>query len=271
MIKLIALDIDGTLLNSEHKITPHTKIVIEKASAENIQIVLASGRPLEGMLPHLQTLNLTHAQNYALCYNGGLVQSVGTGEIIEKLTLTGKDAKDLAAVSRDLGVFIHAFTQKQGLITPTLNPYTDHEAKINDLQITQLDFAELDDNDIVMKVMMIDDPERLNNAIKHMPQGVTENYTIVKSAPIFLEFLNVNANKGNAIAALARHLNIKQSEVMCVGDAENDHSMIQWAGLGIAMGNADFNTKNLANDITLTNDQDGVAEAILKFALNRKK
>ncbi len=271
MIKLIALDIDGTLLNSEHRITPRTKMAIDKARADNIQVVLASGRPLEGMMPHLTTLNLTQNKDYVLCYNGGLVQCVGNGHIIEQLTLTGKDAKDLAAVSRDLGVFIHAFTQKHGLITPTLNPYTDHEAKINDLAITQLDFAELNDDDIVMKVMMIDDPEKLNNAIKCMPPHVSDHFTMVKSAPIFLEFLNPNANKGNAIAALAKHLNIQQHEVMCVGDAENDHSMIEWAGLGVAMGNADDITKKLANKITATNDQDGVAEAILNFAMLNKE
>ena len=103
-----------------------------------------------------------------------------------------------------------------------------------------------------------------------MPSHVIKKFTIVKSSPIFLEFLNSNANKGNAIAALAKHLNIQQSEVMCVGDAENDHSMIEWAGLGIAMGNADAITKQLADKITTTNDQEGVAEAILKYAMTKQ-
>lgn len=268
MIKLIALDLDGTLLNSEHQISHYTQAIIQKAQTQGIHIVLASGRPLDGMMAHLNTLNLTTNNHYVVSYNGGLVQCVGNGNTIAKLTLTGKDAKNLAGVARDLGVFVHAFTQKHGLITPEMNPYTEHEANINGIPITLMDFTELEDDDIVMKVMMIDAPEKLTSAIEQLPKMVKDKYAIVQSAPIFLEFLNPNATKGSAVAALAEHLGIVQQNVMCMGDAGNDHSMIEWAGIGVAMGNADPKTQALANALTDTNDQDGVAKAIEKWALN---
>ena len=110
------------------------------------------------------------------------------------------------------------------------------------------------------KFMMIDHPEILDECIKKIPKKFYEKYTIVRSMPFFLEFLNPNANKG---------VGIKQDEVICVGDAGNDKHMIEYAGLGVAMGNATDDIKEIANYITRTNDEDGVAHVINKFILER--
>ncbi|MEG0857514.1 MAG: HAD-IIB family hydrolase, partial [Terrisporobacter sp.] len=95
-------------------------------------------------------------------------------------------------------------------------------------------------------------------------------YTIVRSTPFFLEFLNPQANKGAGIGLLAHELGIKQDEIICVGDAGNDKHMIEYAGLGVAMGNATEDIKDLADYITLSNDDDGVAHVINKFILNER-
>lgn len=268
MYKLVALDMDGTLLNSQGSISARTKQTIAKARAMGVTVVLASGRPLEGMTKSLHELGMTGNEDYVLCYNGSLVQRVESQTVIRSQLLKGTDAKNIASLSHDFGVHVHAFSRRQGLITPENNHYTHHEAEINGLEITEVDFAELDNGEEILKVMMIDEPERLSAAIARLPASLYEQYTIVQSAPFFLEFMNKNSNKGMGVRALAEHLNIDASAVICMGDAGNDHHMLEYAGLSVAMGNATDETKVLANYITDTNDNDGVAKAIEKFIIN---
>lgn len=120
------------------------------------------------------------------------------------------------------------------------------------------------------KFMMIDHPEILDECIKKIPKEYYEKYTIVRSTPSFLEFLNPDANKGSGISLLAGKLGIHKDDIICVGDAENDKHMIEYAGLGVAMGNANEEIKYLADYITLSNNEDGVAHVINKFILNER-
>ncbi|WP_434360442.1 sugar-phosphatase [Parasalinivibrio latis] len=268
MYKLIALDMDGTLLSPDGSISPRTKDAITQARSKGVTVALASGRPLEGMTHYIEELGFNSDKDFAVCYNGGMVVCAKTGETVRSQLLTGKDAKNIASLANDLHVNIHAFTTRLGLITPKNNHYTEHEATINKLTITEIDFNELDDEEVVMKVMLIDPPEILQKAVDTLPEFLYEQYTVVRSAPFFLEIMNKNSHKAAGVASLAEHLDIKQEEVICMGDAGNDHHMIEWAGLGIAMGNADDDTKAIADYITDTNANDGVAQAIEKFVLN---
>ncbi|CAJ0999706.1 Sugar phosphatase YidA [Sodalis praecaptivus] len=118
------------------------------------------------------------------------------------------------------------------------------------------------------KVMMIDDPDILDAAIKRIPQEAFERYTIMKSAPYYLELLSKQANKGTAVKALAEHLGLNRDEVMTLGDQANDLAMIEYAGTGVAMGNAIDEIKAASQFVTRTNLEDGVALAIQKFVLD---
>ncbi|MCW8330272.1 sugar-phosphatase [Photobacterium sp. SDRW27] len=269
MYKLVALDMDGTLLNSQKEISVRTKQAITEARAQGVHVVLASGRPLEGMADYLAQLEMTSESDYVLSYNASLVQRVESKQIIHKLIMQGSDAKNIASLAHDFGVHVHAFSPTRGLITPENNTYTSHESTINGVEVTELDFAELDNDEEIIKVMMVADPEILSAAIAQLPASLYEQYTIVQSAPFFLELLNPRSNKGAGVAMLAEHLNIDASEVICMGDAGNDHHMIKYAGLGVAMGNATEDTKALANLITASNDDDGVAKVIEEFILNK--
>lgn len=268
MYKLIALDMDGTLLNSEREISAENKAAIAAARAQGVVVVLASGRPIDGMRTQLKTLDMTSDEDYVLSYNGSLVQKVKSGSIIRSNILTAADAKKLARLAREYGVHIHAFSQTRGLITPALNHYTEHESSIIGMPITVIDFAELDEDEQILKVMMIDQPELLSAAIKQIPESLHAEFTIVKSAPYYLEFLNLESNKGTGVKALADYLGIAADDVICMGDEGNDLHMIEYAGLGVAMANASDEIKAAANHITVSNDQHGVAKVIQEFVLN---
>ncbi|ENM5786588.1 HAD family hydrolase [Vibrio metoecus] len=267
MYKLIALDMDGTLLNSQKQISPRTKQAIAQARQQGIQVVLASGRPIDGMRSKLEELNLTSHNDYVLYYNGSMVANVGSGEIIHQQIIDGKSAKRVARLAQEWGLNTHAFSQIHGLITPKNSQYTEVEATINGLSITEMDFEQLADDHPIIKAMIVGEPDKLSNAINQLPQEWREEFTVVQSAPFFLEFLNIGSNKGVGVQAIAQHLGISAHQVICMGDAENDHHMLEFAGLGIAMANAMEETKRIADHITLSNDQDGVAVAIERFAL----
>ena len=135
MYKLIAIDMDGTLLNSKKEITKRTQDAIREARKQGVYVVLASGRPLEGLLKSLDQLELITENDYALSYNGCLVQNVATKEVISDITLKGSDLSDLVALSKEVGVNIHSFSKDRGLITPKHSKYTQVEADINDIEI----------------------------------------------------------------------------------------------------------------------------------------
>ncbi|UJF17435.1 Cof-type HAD-IIB family hydrolase [Vibrio sp. SS-MA-C1-2] len=268
MYKLIALDLDGTLLNNEKKITERNQHAIAAARAMGVTVILASGRPLEGMAPYLEQLGMNSENDYVLSFNGSRVQRVSDLSVIRQEILTGLDAKRIANKAQELGVNVQAFTPEDGLITPAHSEYTQHEADINGIDITLKDFSTLSNEQEVIKTMMIDSPDLLSKAIEQLPEGFYQDYTIVQSAPFFLEFLNPNSDKGVGVKALADHLGIDASEVICMGDAENDHHMLEYAGLAVAMGNATPETKALADHITDDNENSGVGKAIEKFVTN---
>ncbi|WP_160687804.1 sugar-phosphatase [Clostridium sp. C2-6-12] len=267
MYKLIALDMDGTLLTSDKKVSEKTEAAIKAAEAKGVKIVLASGRPLIGIKRYLEELELTKGEDYVLSFNGGLVQNTNTAEIVSKVSLKGADLKYIYEISKELNINIHAFSAKEGLITPKNSQYTEHEAEINGIDINIKDFNEVDDEEDIIKVMMIDPQEILDPAIEKLPKEVYEKYSVFKSSPFFLEFTHKEVDKGLGLKRLGEYLGIKKEEIIACGDAGNDLSMIKYAGLGVAMDNATKEIKEAADYITASNDEDGIAKVIEKFIL----
>ncbi|MFA0088210.1 Cof-type HAD-IIB family hydrolase [Vibrio sp. 10N.261.51.F12] len=267
MYKLIAIDMDGTLLTSDKKITDRTKQAIHAAKQKGVTVVLASGRPINGMIDAVNELGLNTPDDFIIHFNGAFVQKVQSGEVLHHQILDGKSAKEVAILAKKLDLHCHAFSEELGLITTESNPYTDHEAKINKLDITVFDFNQLDDDHKIIKAMIVGEPSKLTLGISAIPQAYYKDYTIVQSAPFFLEFLNPLSNKGEGVSVIAKQLGLSAEQVMCFGDAENDHHMIRYAGKGVAMENAMDETKAIADYITDSNDNDGVAKAIETFVL----
>lgn len=266
MYQLIALDMDGTLLNKDKKISELTQKKISEVKAMGKKVVLATGRPIHGVKRYLHELDMFDEHDYVVTYNGALVQSTKDNRILLDVPLDLDAYKELYEVSKELGVNIHALTD-DGVTTPVDNPYTKIESEINQIPIIEKPVAEVDEETLIVKVMFIDAPEKLDEIIPKLPEWVKEKYSVLRSAPYFLEFLDPRVNKGAGVDAIVKELGLEQHQVICVGDAGNDLAMLQYAQLGVAMENASSDIKEAADYITHSNNDDGVAHVIEKFMI----
>lgn len=269
MYKLIALDMDGTLLNEDKEISLRNKVAIKKAREKGVKVVISTGRPISGIKKYMEQLGMNKEDDYAIVFNGSRIQKAKTGEVIFNRSLKGRELKELHRLSEKLNLNIHAF-DGETCITNRENYYSNMEAEWNGVDLKVVDFEDYDDEHEIVKAIMVEKPEILEKAEKLIPAEFYEKYTIVKSAPFFLEFIEKNSNKGEGVKALANHMGITMDNVICIGDAENDLHMIKYAGLGVAMGNAFEEVKKEADIITGTNQEDGVALVIEKFILKEE-
>ena len=267
-IKLIAVDIDGTLLNNKREITPEVFSAVQDAKAAGVKIVIATGRPIPGVRNLLEELHLNEPGNYVITFNGGLVQDTVTGEEYIKEPLSYEDYLAIECLSRKLGVHMHAIT-KDGIYTANRNigKYTVYEAGLVNMPVYYRTPEEMVDKEIV-KIMYIDEPEILDQAIAKLPKELYDKYTLVKSAPFYLEIVKKNVNKGAAVVHLAEKLGLTKEETMAIGDEENDRAMLEVVGNPVVMENGTDELKKIAKYITKSNDESGVAYAIREWVLN---
>lgn len=266
-IKLVAVDIDGTLITDDRQITDQVFNAIQEAKSAGVHVVIATGRPIAGVTALLEDLNLNKEGDFVITFNGGLVQDAATGAEVIKETMSYQDYMDIEFLSRQLGVHMHAIT-KEGIYTANRNigKFTVHEATLVNMPIFYRTPEEMADKEIV-KMMMIDDPAVLDQAIAKIPQAFYDKYNIVKSTPFYLEFMLKTVSKGDAIVHLADKLGLDMSETMAIGDAENDRAMLEVVGNPVVMENGDPNLKQIAKYITKSNNESGVAHAIWEWVL----
>ena len=270
MIKLVTIDLDGTLLANNKSIPESNIKAIKEAKKKGCKIVIATGRPYDGVKKILSDLGLKSINDYVILYNGAKIINVKTKEVIYSSTIKGSDCKLLLKESYNLATYIHAFYSTEKLIANKFNAYSDIEAAINKTKLTIKDFNKIDDNDDFIKCMLVAQGQNIDYAIKHINPYFKENYSMVRSSIIFLEFLKKGTDKGMALIALKSYLGLKDDETMAIGDAGNDLGMIKNAHIGVAVKNAFPEVLNAASYITKRNNNEGaVAEAINKFVLEK--
>ena len=164
MIKIVTIDLDGTLFNDQKVITEKNKEIIKKCHELGVRIVICTGRPTSGVLPVLEELGLTTINDYAIIYNGAKIINACTKEEIFSTTIDGKVVKELYLESKRLNTFIHAFRKNEELICNKYNPYTEIEARLNNLYAEVIDFDSISDDELFLKCMLIDNPDsEINN------------------------------------------------------------------------------------------------------------
>lgn len=272
MYKLIAIDMDGTLLKDDRTITTLNKKTLRKAIDLGVKVVLTSGRPISGLKKYLDELELIGEEEYVIGINGAMICKTSDYSVINSDgTLTGKDVKYIYNKVKDLETYVHAFTNKEDLVNME-SKFSDEDEKRLDLKVRKVDFFnEVQDEDEILKVVLEGEKLVLDKITPQIPKELFEKYNVIRSLDFMIEFMNKDCNKATGLKKLAQYLKINKDEIIAIGDADNDIEMIEYAGLGVAMGNAKDEIKKLANFVTKSNEEDGVAYVIDKFIINKAK
>lgn len=268
--RIIALDLDGTLTNSQKKITPRTFQALQRAQDQGVVVVLASGRPTYGIAPLADQLKLHERGGYVLSYNGGKIIDWRTREVIYEQVLDPSLYSRIYAFAEREELPIVTYAKEEIICNRTPDHYIILEAGINKMPVRRVpNFLEMAAAlpHGVPKFLMAGDPERLVPLEKEMSAALGAEMEISRSAPFFLELTPRGIDKALSLDRLFTHLGIERKESIACGDGYNDLTMIRFAGLGVAMANAEEGVRKEADHITLSNDEDGVAEVLECFVL----
>ena len=265
--KLVAMDMDGTLLNSKLSITIDTLFAIKKAMGQGVKFTISTGRPLLGIKKYVEILGI---DSPVITYNGAMVVDPITEKILFKKDLIPSDARKILELGKKHDVLMCIWSNGN-LYANRLDGNLENYRNLSGAVPVALDDFEQVVNDGISKILWINEEDKINQYIKEIDPSMFENVTYVTSQPIFLEFFNRDVNKGVALNFIAETLGVLQEEVVAVGDGLNDYEMISYAGLGVAMGNAHPKIKKIAKYITATNDEDGIADVIYELILTSKE
>lgn len=265
--KALVLDLDGTLTNSKKEITPHTREILRRAQDEGVVLILASGRPTYGIVPIAEQLQLAQRGGYILAYNGGEIVDWKTKAIMHRQILDPQVVPYMYEQAKAWKFAIVTYHDKYVITETPDDEYVQKEAILNVMETKKVDCF-LDAIDFpVPKCLIVGEATRLEKLEPVMRSHLQSTNEVYRSEPYFLELVPKGIDKARSLEILISQLGIKREEVIACGDGFNDLSMIQFAGLGVAMKNAQPILHQHADFITLTNDEDGVAHVIEKFIL----
>lgn len=265
--QIIVLDLDGTLTNRDKKITPRTKEALMKAQDQGKTVVLASGRPTAGVMPLAKELELSYYGGYILSFNGGMIRNCQTGEVMFSRTLPEESNKRVIELAEEYQVDILTYENNQIITNNIQSEFVQLEAKINSMRIRQVEDMKKHVTYPVVKFLMMEDGGYLATVEPRVKAALGRDFSVYRSEPFFLEILPKGIDKAQSLERLLERIGLKKEEMIACGDGYNDLTMIQYAGMGVAMENAVLPVKKAADYITLSNNDDGVAHVVEKFML----
>ena len=263
--ELLVLDLDGTLTNSEKKISPATREAILDIQKNGKKIVLASGRPTQGIVSLSKELELAKYGGYILSYNGGRIIDCKYDELIYNKEIPPDIIKPMLGIAQKYDVDIVTYTCDNVISGLKVNQYTQAESRINSMPIKSVDnFAEFVDFP-VNKLLITGEGTIVANVLTEAKAKFHKLLNIYRSEPFFLEIMPQNIDKAFSLQKLLNSIGLTSNEMICCGDGYNDVSMIEYAGLGVAMANAQQVVLERADYITKSNDDDGILHVINEF------
>ena len=263
--KVLVLDIDGTLTNSKKEITDKTRHAIWDAVLRGHKVMLASGRPTPGMRRYEEELELARYGGYLLSFNGARIVECRTGEVIYQSTLSPGLVPGLYPYARERRMGLVTYLGDTVISAFEPDEYVLLEARINGLPVRVVEnFPRFVDFDI-QKCLMTAPGEQAAVYEKELQDKYEREASIYRSEPFFVEVMPRGVSKASSIEQMLPVLGVDREHVICCGDGFNDISMIRYAGLGVAMANAQDAVKEAADYITASNDEDGIVQVIEKF------
>lgn len=263
--KLIALDLDGTLKNSKNKITEKTKNALIKAQELGIAVVLASGRPTAGLREEEDKLKLREYGGFLLSFNGAKVIECKSGQTIYEKTLEVADVKRIYDQAKKYNLTIMGYDNMDLIVEDENGDHVKSEASMNGMNVKVVDDFKDYMNFRTNKILMSEKPKYLEEVMDSYKEPFGDKLSIYRSSDFYLEVMAKDIDKSYSLDQIVKILGINQEEVIAFGDGHNDLSMLQYAGHGVAMGNSNDELKKKANEITLSNDEDGIAYSLSKL------
>lgn len=263
--KMLVLDLDDTLLTDDHHISPKNKEMLLKAQEMGIKVVLASGRPTPAMMKYAVDLKLAEYNSFIISFNGAMITDVKNQQVVFERSLTKEEIHSLHDFSIQNKVHIITYSNK-GVISETNSEYIDVELSLTGMPHRKVDSFKEEVTSSAVKCILLEDPAYLKT-IEHKLKKERSDLSVAISKPFFLEVMPQGIDKAASIGVLAEKLGIKQEEVIAVGNAGNDLSMIQYAGLGVWVDNVTPELRHYADVVVASNNNDGVAEVVKRFIL----
>ena len=264
MIKLIAIDMDGTLLNSKKELLEETKQYFKNFHNKNTEtlLVICTGRPESGIRPYLKDLGYLEENHYIISQNGANIYESQTGKRVMDAFVDSKAIQKWIELGKTHGIsvmgagvdYYYSFDED-----PT--EWMEFDVKLVSGKLKRIPTKESLNTDFY-KILLMGDEEQLNEFETFIPQEWRDEFYVVRSQKYLVEVLTKGVNKAFGLEKLAQKLNIQPSEIVAIGDAANDIEMLEYAGLAIAMGNASEEVKAIADIVTDTNENNGVIKAI---------
>ena len=260
--KLIAMDLDGTLVNDDKVIMPRTREALMEAQRRGIRLALASARPSPGLFKERDALRMQEYDSVLMSYNGGRIVRACDGKVLFQTTMDIQQARDMLRRLESLPVVPILDDGVQFYVTDRTAFMVEYECWNNSMTCAEVDNLADFLHFAPVKILIAVQPEQLPEVKERIAAFLPENLAVVQTAKFYLEIIPRTINKGQGIFDVCHALGIRPEEVIAFGDAENDIPMLRAAGLGVAMGNAAESVKAAADRVTLSCNDDGIAAVI---------
>jgi Cof subfamily protein (haloacid dehalogenase superfamily) len=265
--QLLALDLDGTVVNHDLTIDPRVNAAIAAAQAAGIIVTIATGRMYGAALPFATALNI---QQPLICYQGAVIREAPSGHIRYAMTMPGAVTAEAVQMLLERDIFVVAYIDEVLHIAqrrPELDLYLSYHPEGAEVRLCD-DLPAVVAEHPATKLLFVAEPEIVGPTLAELQRAVGDRLVTTRSHQLFGELTALGVSKGRALAELAQQLGIPQAAVVAIGDQENDLEMVAWAGLGLAMGNAIPALKAIANQTIPSIDDAGVAWAIKHLLLD---
>jgi Cof subfamily protein (haloacid dehalogenase superfamily) len=263
--RLIAMDLDDTLLTDELTVSDATLRAMTEAIAGGAHLTIATGRMFDSAQKIARQVGLNVP---IITYQGSLIKNLLDEEVLYERSVPVDVAKELFEYCQAHGLHLQSYIADKLYVSEENDKIRAYAKQSNIPYTIEPDFSRIFNNDKQTKLLIIDEPARLDALLPELKALFGSKVHLTKSKPNYLEFLHPEGTKGHALRFLAGYYGIPMEETIAMGDAMNDHEMIEAAGLGVAMANAVPALKEIADFITLSNNDDGVKHVLEKFVLN---
>lgn len=267
---ILVLDLDGTLTNQKKEITPHTKEVLKAFQEAGGTIVLASGRPTYGVAPLAEELELSRYHGYMLSFNGALITACESGEVVFERMLPEGVPQQLADLADTYHTALLTYQGDEILTETPDNQYVLKEVICTKMQVRRLSDFRREVNFPVVKCMLMENGVYLAGVEEKVRDYFHGELSVLRSEPYFLEVMPKGIDKAASLDRLLKILGTDRSRMMAFGDGFNDRSMLEFAGLGVAMQNGQPAIKAVADLIAPSNEDDGVAYVVESLMLGKR-